>query len=111
LRSAPLPDEIVALYAALVRGEVDADPARGTAAPVAARLAQVDVAADPQVLRERYARQLAKLDEEVERLERKMSNPAFVEKAKPGVVAAERDKLDGYLRDRERVRAALAELD
>ena len=107
LRSAPLPAEIVALLAELVRGEVETDPALPAQATLEALLAQIDVAADPAVLRERYARQLAKLDEEVARLERKLGNPQFIEKAKPELIVAEREKLAGYQRDRDRVRAAL----
>jgi valyl-tRNA synthetase len=110
LRSAPLPAEIVALYAELVRGEVEIDPALPALPTLEALLAQIDVAADPAVLRERYARQLAKLEEEVARLERKLGNPQFIEKAKPEVIAAEREKLAAYQRERDRVRAALAGL-
>ncbi|MGD0471948.1 MAG: valine--tRNA ligase [Candidatus Velthaea sp.] len=110
LRSAPLPAEIVALLAELVRGEVEIDPALPAQSTLEALLAQIDVAADPALLRERYTRQFAKLEEEVARLERKLGNPQFVAKAKPELIAAEREKLAGYQRDRDRVRAALAGL-
>jgi len=110
LRSAPLPAEIVALLRELVRGEVETDPALPAQATLEALLAQIDVAADPAVLRERYARQGTKLDEEVARLERKLGNPQFIEKAKSELIAAEREKLAGYQRDRDRVRAALEAL-
>jgi valyl-tRNA synthetase len=110
LRSAPLPAEIVALYAALVRGVVEIDPAADETADVAAKLARIDIVADPTVLRERYTRQAVKLEEEVSRLERKLDNPQFIAKAKPDVVASEREKLAGYARDLARVRAALDDL-
>ena len=111
LRSAPLPDDIVALLTALVRAEVAVTPGPRdddgrSPAVIAARLAQIDVVADPAVLRERYARQLDKLEDEVARLRGKLANPQFVAKAKPEVVAGERAKLAGYERDLERVREA-----
>jgi valyl-tRNA synthetase len=110
LRCAPLPDEIVALFAAFVRGVVEIDPARPADAPLVSRLAQIDVVADFAILRERYTREAAKLVEEVERLERKLANPQFVAKAKPELIAAERAKLAGYRADLERVTAALRDL-
>jgi valyl-tRNA synthetase len=115
LRSAPLPAEIVALFATLVRGEITFAPGppdgeRPSSAEIAARLAQIDVVADPAVLHERYTRQTVKLDAEVARLERKLGNPQFVEKAKADVVASERAKLDAYRRDLERAREALRAL-
>jgi valyl-tRNA synthetase len=62
--------------------------------------------ADPEVLRQRYARELAELDREVERLEKKLANERFVANAKPDVVAGERAKLETYRRRREAVAAA-----
>jgi valyl-tRNA synthetase len=110
LRSGPLTPEIVALYAAFVRGDVEIDGTRSAAAPLADKLAQIDVVADPAVLRERCTRQAAKLEEEVARLERKLANPQFVAKANPDLIRAERDKLAGYQRELERVRILLAAL-
>jgi valyl-tRNA synthetase len=110
LRSAPLPAEIVALYAAFVRGEVEIDPALPVPASLDALFAQIDVAADPAVLRERYARQAAKFEAEILRLERKLANPQFIEKAPPDLIAAQREKLAAYERDLERVRRLLREL-
>jgi valyl-tRNA synthetase len=110
LRSAPLPAEIAALFAELVRGDVEIDPAIPAGLPLEALLAQIDVAADPAVLRERHTRQAAKLEDEVARLERKLANPQFVAKAKPEVIAGEREKLAGYASELERVRTALAAL-
>jgi valyl-tRNA synthetase len=116
LRSAPVPAEIVALYAAFVRGEIEIDHARGVAgngsasadpAALALLLAQVDVVADTAVLRERYVRAVAKLEEEVSRLDRKLANPQFIAKAKPDVVAGEQEKLAGYRTELARVRTTL----
>ena len=55
-------------------------------------------------MRERYTREIAKLDVEVDRLEKKLSNEKFVANAKPDVVAAEREKLGDYQRQREAAR-------
>jgi valyl-tRNA synthetase len=116
LRSAPLPAQIVSLFAAFVRGELEADPLRAEApdgaadeATVIARLAQVEAAADPGVLRERYTREVVRLEEEVNRLERKLGNPQFISKANPGLVAGERAKLAAYQRDLDRARSGLGE--
>jgi valyl-tRNA synthetase len=76
----------------------------------AQRLDALRMQADPAMLRERYEREIAKLDVEVERLEKKLSNEKFVSNAKPDVVAAEREKLADYGRGREAARAALKAL-
>ena len=105
LRSAPLPPEIVALYFALARAEVHIDPALPEPATFDALLAQIEVVADPAILRERYERQIVKLQEEVARSQRKLADARFVEKAKPELVAAEREKLAKYEGELARVRA------
>ncbi len=76
----------------------------------AERLDALRIQADPAMLRERYAREIAKLDLEVERLEKKLANEKFVANAKPDVVAAEREKLEDYGRRREAARSAFAAL-
>jgi valyl-tRNA synthetase len=76
----------------------------------AQRLDALRIQADPALLRERYTREIAKLDVEVERLEKKLANEKFVANAKPDVVAAERDKLDDYRGQRDAARAALGAL-
>ncbi len=87
-----------------IAGAVD-----GTAAGnFAERLAAVAPKLDTALLRERYARDVARLESEVERLEKKLGNESFVQRAKPDVVQAEREKLAGYERDLERARAGLA---
>ncbi len=79
-------------------------------ADLAERLAAIQPEAPAGVLRERYARDVARFEDEVTRLEKKLANDGFVARAKPDVVAREREKLDGYRRDLERSRAALAAL-
>ncbi len=110
LRATPLPADSVALYAALVRGEVETDYAAAPPASLAAAFAQIDIAADPAVLRERYTRQVVKLEAEVARLVAKFAGD-FATKAPAAKVAAERTKLEKYQHDLDRVRAALIALD
>jgi valyl-tRNA synthetase len=110
LRSAPLPEAIVEQFAALARAEIVIDRALPAERPFADLLAQIEIVADPAVLRERYVREMATLDDEVARGEKKLANENFVARAKPDVVAGEREKLDAYRRERERVRAALEAL-
>jgi valyl-tRNA synthetase len=74
-------------------------------------LASVAVQAPAELLRARYAKESARLESEVERLVRKLGNEGFTSKASSDVVAKEREKLAGYERERERVRALLAGLD
>jgi len=81
------------------------------ASDIATALEGLRVQADPAMLRERYARELATLELEVERLEKKLANEKFVANAKPGVVDGERAKLDGYRRQREAVTLASRALD
>jgi valyl-tRNA synthetase len=74
------------------------------------RILAVRGVADTAKLRERYTRDLARLESEVARSEKKLANEAFIAKAAPDVVAAERAKLDDYRRELGRVREALAAL-
>jgi valyl-tRNA synthetase len=76
----------------------------------AQRLDALRIQADPAMLRERYVREIAKLDVEVERLEKKLANEKFVANAKGDVVASEREKLDDYRRQRDVARASLTAL-
>jgi valyl-tRNA synthetase len=70
----------------------------------------VRAVADTAKLRERYTREIARLESEVARSEKKLANEAFVAKASADVVAAERAKRDEYRRELERARAALRAL-
>ncbi len=60
--------------------------------------------------RERLNAESKKNDEEILRLEKKLSNEGFVAKAPAAVVEAERAKLNKYLETRESLKAALAKL-
>ena len=71
-------------------------------------LAAVTVRAPAGVLRSRYAKDLTRLDAEVERLEKKLANAQFTSKASAEIVAKEREKLTGYEAERTRVRELLA---
>jgi valyl-tRNA synthetase len=73
-------------------------------------LAAVGARAPRDVLFERYRKDVQRLRNEVERLERKLGNAAFVAKAAPDVVAKEREKLEGYRSEFARVETALAAL-
>jgi valyl-tRNA synthetase len=101
---AALPDLVEAI-ATLVRGEVA--PYAGTDGSLRDQIADVRGVADADKLRERYTKDSARLEAEIARAEKKLANPGFVERAAADVVAAEREKLDSYRRDLERVRAAL----
>ncbi|MGH7728966.1 MAG: valine--tRNA ligase [Vulcanimicrobiaceae bacterium] len=63
------------------------------------------------LLGERLVREVARLDAEVTRVERKLANENFVARADPAVVAGERAKLEAYRAERARAGASLAELE
>jgi len=62
------------------------------------------------LLRERYRKEIARLDAEVERLEKMLANGAFTSKASPEAVAKNRDKLAAYEAERARARGGLEAL-
>ncbi|GAC1443779.1 MAG: valine--tRNA ligase [Vulcanimicrobiaceae bacterium] len=72
------------------------------------------VAAAPRapvgLLRGRYRKDVARLDAELERLQKKLANEMFTSKASPDVVAKERTKFETFTAERARVTAALAAL-
>jgi len=74
------------------------------------RILAVRGVADAAKLRERYERELKRLESEVTRSEKKLANENFVAKASPAVVAAERAKLEEYRRELARAQEALAAL-
>ena len=63
------------------------------------RILAVRGVADTAKLRERYTREIARLESEVARSEKKLANESFVAKASADVVAAERAKLEEYRRE------------
>ena len=60
------------------------------------------------LLRDRYRKDIVRLDGEIARLEKMLSNEQFTSKASPEAVAKNREKLAAYEAERERVRAGLA---
>jgi valyl-tRNA synthetase len=99
---------VVEAIATLARAEIATyDGGDGS---VRDRILAIRGVADTAKLRERYVREIARLESEVARSEKKLANEGFVAKASPDVVAAERAKLEEYGRERERARAALREL-
>jgi valyl-tRNA synthetase len=60
------------------------------------------------LLRDRYHKDIVRLDGEIERLEKMLGNQQFTSKASPEAVAKNREKLAAYEAERERVRAGLA---
>jgi valyl-tRNA synthetase len=74
------------------------------------RILAIRAVADTAKLRERYTREVARLESEVARSEKKLANDGFVAKASPDVVEAERAKLADYRRELDRNRDALAAL-
>jgi len=71
------------------------------------RIRTVRAMADVAKLRERYTREVARLESEVARSEKKLANENFVAKASADVVAAERAKLDDYRRELTQAREGL----
>jgi valyl-tRNA synthetase len=71
-------------------------------------LAAVEARAPKAVLIERYRKDVARLRSEVERGEKKLGNAQFTSKAAVEVVAKEREKLEAYRSELQRVEAALA---
>jgi valyl-tRNA synthetase len=108
---AALAPEIGELLAVLIHAELRpvAAPATGDAQSAHDLVRAVVPLAPVALMRDRYGREIVKLDGEIARLEKKLGSD-FALKAPPGVVAKEREKLDGYSRDRDRARTALAEL-
>ena len=74
------------------------------------RILAVRAIADAGQLCDRYGKEIVRLESEVARSEKKLSNESFVAKASPEVVAGERHKLDGYRGELKRIRKALADL-
>ncbi len=105
---ANVPDAAAALLAHFTSATVERTAAAGDSLDDA--LAALRARAPRELLEGRYQKELARLAGEVERLERKLSNEAFVAKAAPDVVAKERGKLEGYRSEQNSVRVALESL-
>jgi valyl-tRNA synthetase len=105
---ADVPDDAASLLELLANGEITRVEA--SASTLEAALAGVHGRAPAGVMRERYRREVARLQSEVARGEKKLANEQFVGKAAPDVVAKEREKCAGYKRELERARGLLAAL-
>ncbi|GAC1309356.1 MAG: valine--tRNA ligase [Vulcanimicrobiaceae bacterium] len=64
-----------------------------------------------ELMRARYRKEIARLDGEIERSQKKLANEKFVAKASPDVVAGEREKQRAYESERERARERAAALE
>ncbi len=67
----------------------------------------IDVGAE----RERLSKEIARMDSEISRFEKKLGNESFVARAPEEVVAAEREKLAAAIETRDKLAAALARLE
>ena len=105
-----LPAWVAEQFAVHAKAELVVDEARVAGPTLAEKLATITAQAPTGLLRERYSRERAKLDDEIARGEKKLANQSFIAKANPDVVAKEREKLEGYRRDLVRVRDELAKL-
>jgi len=100
--------DVVEAIATLARAEVATyDGGDGS---LRDRILAVRGAADTAKLRERYTREIARLESEVARSEKKLANESFIAKASADVVGGDRAKLEEYRRELARVRAALESL-
>ncbi|MBV8150971.1 MAG: class I tRNA ligase family protein, partial [Candidatus Eremiobacteraeota bacterium] len=108
--------ELVELLALHANAQIGSHPPQSAGTQAASNgalgelLSAVTVEAPVAQLRERYAKELARLRGEVERGEKKLASRDFVERAPAAVVAKEREKLEGYRRDLERTEHLLVEL-
>jgi valyl-tRNA synthetase len=101
---APGYDRTAAHIARLARIEWSADggdPIAVVGVPGGSIAVLASEAVDVEAAATRAAAQRARLEKEIERAERKLGNEAFVAKAPPHVVKAERDKLAEYKRELE----------
>lgn len=105
---------IVEAIATLVRGEIvlfePSGSDGGRDGMLRHSIADIRAVADSAKLRERYSREIARLESEVARSEKKLANESFVARASAEVVGAERAKLDDYRRELRRNQDALAAL-
>ena len=74
-------------------------------------LERVAPRAPTAILRERYRKEQARLESEVERLKKKLVNESYTSKASPEAVSKDREKLVGYEAELARARSGLASLE
>jgi len=103
-------EDVTALLALHAGAEITLDAGGDGTASFDDAMAAVRVQAPVDQLRERYAKEVARLRAEVERGERKLASEGFVARAPADVVAREREKLETYRRDLERTQRLLVEV-
>jgi valyl-tRNA synthetase len=106
--AANVPEEMTELLGLFATATIERSAATG--ASLEESLGTITVRAPHGVLEERYRKEVQHLLSEIERGEKKLGNDAFVAKADSGVVAKEREKLQGYRAELARVEAALRAL-
>ncbi len=106
------PADLPADEAELLKAHANAELVPGAASADAAGAAidRIVVEAPVAKLAERYRKEAARLEAEVDRLEKKLDNPAFTSKASPEAVSKDREKLAGYEAELARARSGLATL-
>jgi valyl-tRNA synthetase len=105
---ANVPESLASLLGLLATATIERTEAHGET--VAEALAAASARAPVGVLEERYRKQLLHLKSEIDRGEKKLRDEAFVTKAAVSVVEKEREKLNSYRSELERVQAALRAL-
>jgi valyl-tRNA synthetase len=105
---ANVPDDICGLLTLLTSGQAQRVAAVGEGIDDA--LAAVSGKAPEGVLLERYRRDVVRLRSEVDRGEKKLGNESFTSKAAPDVVAKEREKLEGYRSELQKIEAELQKM-
>ena len=98
---------LLALHAHANLVTVEASGARPDRAAPHDPLFSAAARAPAGLMRERYGKEIVRIDLEIERLEKMLSNEQFTSKASPEAVAKNRDKLAVYEAERDRARAGL----
>jgi len=103
-----LPPQIIELLLWYVRG--DAEVVDVAAASIEAALNAVSAQAPQDVMLQRYRKEASRLRSEIDRVERKLSDQAFVGRAPAAIIEREREKLARFESELVRTRKALETL-